>query len=193
MRGVFLDLETNGLDPFQHSVLEIALSIVDMRSLRSFYTYSTFVRTSEKQFILASDPQALSVNQILLSDVIEAKEIDDIKDDLVEIFLSYEIEKQNAIFICQNPSFDRMFFDSLFPVELQKDLNLPYHWLDLASMYWMKIAHPRMIEHGKASSLSKDNIAIFLGLKPEEKPHRALNGVNHLIECYKKLVEFTYI
>ncbi len=36
--------------------------------------------------------------------------------------------------------------------------------------------------------LSKDKIAKFYNLPPEEKPHRALRGVEHLIECYKAAV-----
>ena len=40
-------------------------------------------------------------------------------------------------------------------------------------------------------SFSKDAIAEKLNLKEEEKPHRALNGVNHLILCYEKLIGFS--
>lgn len=188
MKGVFIDLETNGLDSFQHSVLEIAICIVDLRSLRTLHEYQTFVRISEREFSFASDPDALMINKITIDEIRSGKEIDDIKDDLVELFLSYEIEKSNSVFICQNPSFDRRFFDKIFPVELQKDIELPYHWLDLASMYWVKTCYPLMNSQETKISLSKDSIAKSLGIKPEKKPHRAMNGVKHLIECYEKML-----
>jgi DNA polymerase-3 subunit epsilon/oligoribonuclease len=38
--------------------------------------------------------------------------------------------------------------------------------------------------------ISKDRIAAFYKIKPEERPHRAMNGVDHLIACYQKIVGF---
>ena len=65
------------------------------------------------------------------------------------------------------------------PVETQQELELPYHWLDLASMYWAKILTPqevngRVIRYHPSihiPPLSKDAIAHGLGIPPEEKPH----------------------
>jgi DNA polymerase-3 subunit epsilon/oligoribonuclease len=37
-------------------------------------------------------------------------------------------------------------------------------------------------------SLSKDSIARDLGLEPEDKPHRAMQGVKHLVKCYLYLM-----
>ena len=41
-----------------------------------------------------------------------------------------------------------------------------------------------------ASGLSKDKIAGAFALASEEKPHRARNGVNHLLLCYEAVVGF---
>jgi DNA polymerase-3 subunit epsilon/oligoribonuclease len=46
-------------------------------------------------------------------------------------------------------------------------------------------------EFFKEMSLSKDAIAARLGLPPEEKPHRALNGVAHLLACYRHFMKVT--
>ncbi len=37
-------------------------------------------------------------------------------------------------------------------------------------------------------NLSKDQIAEYFGISAEEKPHRAMNGVEHLIKCYRAVV-----
>jgi DNA polymerase-3 subunit epsilon/oligoribonuclease len=39
-------------------------------------------------------------------------------------------------------------------------------------------------------NLSKNIIAQHFGLPPEAAPHQALNGVDHLILCYKTVVGF---
>lgn len=66
---------------------------------------------------------------------------------------------------------------------------MPYHWLDLASMYWMVIHEEGSIKDAEIS-VSKDSIARRLNLPVEEKPHRAINGVQHLIECYRALIQY---
>jgi DNA polymerase-3 subunit epsilon/oligoribonuclease len=38
---------------------------------------------------------------------------------------------------------------------------------------------------------SKDAIASHYHLPAEEKPHRAMNGVNHLFICYQAVVGFS--
>lgn len=197
MKGIFLDLETNGLDCDQHSVLEVAVVIVDMHTMTCIDEYSALVKCSEKQFTIGSDPEALKVNGITLKDVLNAKTAMSIHNDLTDLFLIHDLDKGNSIFICQNPSFDRSFFTQIMPLETQVDLELPYHWLDLSSMFWIKYVascHPiastdqLMIGMDKPVPLSKDAIARRLGLPPEEKPHRAMNGVKHLISCYSALV-----
>ena len=102
------------------------------------------------------------------------------------MFNKHGIKRGQAVFICQNPSFDRGFFSQLIPSYEQEKMNLPYHWLDFASMFFS-------IElfHNKKPwdvGFSKDKIARYLNLKEEVRPHRAINGVHHLLECFKQLI-----
>lgn len=190
MRGIFLDIETDGLDPDMHQALEVGVSIYDLHTMTCICEYSSFVRCSERHWTFGSDPRALEVNGITFDDVKDAKEASEICCDLAELFLSHEIDKTNSVFICQNPSFDRGFFPQIMPIETQHELELPYHWLDLASMFWSRIVDTNR-DHVMKSSIpfSKDAIAEYLGIPKEEKPHRAINGVHHLIACYRALFD----
>lgn len=193
MKGVFLDIETNGLDPYMHSPLEISLSVYDLHTMECISGYTSFIECSEREWVVHSDPKALEINGISYEQVKKGKPFEHICGDLVELFLSYEIDKTNSVFICQNPSFDRAFFNQIFPVEIQNEIELPYHWLDLASMYWAKNIDVKKPVNGhswpRMIPLSKDAIASYYGLPIEGKPHRAFNGVQHLITCYKALME----
>ena len=83
---------------------------------------------------------------------------------------------KKALFICQNPSFDRLFFTKIVPTLIQEERLFPYNWLDLASMHWARcIREGALIQE---IGLSKDLIARHYAISPEDKPHRALNGVH---------------
>ena len=46
MLAIFLDIETTGLDPLQHSPIDIAFRIIDMTRLQSLAAYSTVIKHS---------------------------------------------------------------------------------------------------------------------------------------------------
>lgn len=192
MNAIFLDIETNGLNPDINSPLEICVSIYDLSSMLCIQEYSSLINCSERQYILSSDPKALEINCISLEEVVNAKMYNEVCKDLTEIFIFNEVHKKNSVFICQNPSFDRIFFNQIMPLETQEEIELPYHWLDLASMYFSRLIDVRKPINVHNSPylipLSKDSIASYLGIPPEKKPHRAKNGVHHLIECYIALM-----
>ena len=111
--------------------------------------------------------------------------------EIIGLFSRLEIVRGKAVFICQNPAFDRGFFIQLVPVYAQEKINWPYHWLDLASMYWaiiVKQAQQQEKALPEQVSLSKNSIAKYYNLLPELPPHHAMGGVNHLIRCYQAVL-----
>lgn len=188
MLGIFLDTETNGLNARKHHIIEIAYKILDVQTgaLKESYEAIVFVPFEEWK---KSDPLSLKVNGCSWTDVKEGKKPQEIAEEIKRSFKTCEIQRGEAVFICQNPSFDRAFFTQIIDADTQESLNWPYHWLDLASMYWMKClleGSPKPWETG----VSKNNIAAAYHLPPEANPHKAMNGVNHLITCYQAVVGF---
>lgn len=185
MLGIFLDTETNGLNPFRHVVLEIAFVIKDLVSGEILEEFVASLLHSELVW-KESDPASLRVNGMSFEKVACAREPDAVGEEIVEIFERLEIRRGKALFICQNPSFDRAFFSQLVSPDLQEKNSWPYHWLDLASMFFAL----KFKERGSLweKSLSKDAIASTLHIEPEASPHRALQGTKHLISCYDALM-----
>ena len=183
MKGIFLDTETSGLNPRRHAILEIALRILDMKEGKELDVYQSVVKQSKEVFI-NSDPASLEYNGFTLNRIEYGRSIEVITDDIFDIFEKHAIQRGEAIFICQNPSFDKAFFSQLIDIDIQEKLNWPYHWLDLASMFWAKTPSPW------TQGLTKDEIATHYKLPKERKPHSALGGVDHLIACYKSVVGF---
>lgn len=189
MIGIFLDLETNGLNPFRHRTLEIAFKILHLYTGEELSAYESIIYQPEPVWI-KSDPTSLQINGFTFQKIVDGKSENTIRQDIVHLFEKTGIKRGASLFICQNPSFDRAFFTQLVDSEIQEKYKWPYHWLDLASMYWalhIKEMHTREQTHLK-DGLSKDEIAMCCNIDPEAKPHRAMNGVDHLVACYKKVV-----
>ena len=188
MLGIFLDIEANGLDHFKHVPVEIAFQIVDMHSGEKKAEYSSLISISQEDWD-ASDPVSLNIHKISKDQLSKGKMVEQVSEDIIKIFENNGIVNKSSVFICQNPSFDRIFFSKILSVAKQEEMQLPYHWLDLASMYWYHtIMTNKLVSN---LTLSKNSIAKSLGLQEEDSPHRAKNGVDHLILCYTNLVGFT--
>lgn len=190
--AIFIDIESNGLDPARHRCLEIAFRVVDVRNGEEKAAYSSLVKQDEAIWA-RSDLVSLSINGFTFDQVQVGKTEQVISREIVAIFQGLKIHRSNSFFLAQNPSFDRAFFSQLISITEQDRYQWPYHWLDFASMYWalevQQIRSKTDTDLDKACpSLSKDAIAAQYGLPPEEKPHRAMRGVEHLITCYAHVV-----
>jgi len=188
MLGIFLDTETNGLNPHKHCVLEIAYKIINVQTGVLVEAYEAVV-AQEKQRWEAKDPRSLLINGFSWEVVAKGLPGGQITQEIIEGFTKCGVERGRAVFICQNPSFDRAFFSQLIDPDIQESLNWPYHWLDLASMFWA--THIQKPPHPWTTGVSKDKISEVYQLPPEAKPHRAMNGVNHLLACYEAVVGFS--
>ena len=192
MLGVFLDSETNGLNPKIHKIVEIAFKIVDLSSGTVKDTYQTIVHQGIDQWE-KSDPTSLKVNGFTWEEVAKGKPPTQVSQEIITCFSAWGIRRKKAVFICQNPSFDRVFFSQIIDSSTQESLFWPYHWLDLASMHWALVMEKAKQKKGPLpweTGYSKDMIASFYKLPPEEHPHRAMNGVSHLLLCYQAAVGF---
>lgn len=187
MYAIFLDIETTGLDPFQHRPVDLAFQIVDLQSELVVEKYQEIIYQPVDVWKL-HDPVSIQINGYSYETVKKGKKEELVCQEVIRLFNDYEIKRGQGFFICQNPAFDRAFFDHIIPVYTQEELNWPYHWLDLASMYWVLYlkeckSDGKMLPN--VINLSKNAIGKRFGIPEESQPHRAMNGVEHLIRCYQ--------
>lgn len=189
MLGIFLDTETNGLNFLKHKILEIAIKIYDLNNKHEYGSYESKIFLSFDEW-KEGDPGSLEVTGFTFQEIESGKKITRVKDQIIQLFQSNNIGRNNSVFICQNPSFDRAFFSQIITPNEQEILKLPYHWLDLASMFWATKMKREKALGSCEVDFSKDHIAIEYNIEPEQKPHRAMNGVRHLVKCYEAIVGF---
>jgi DNA polymerase-3 subunit epsilon/oligoribonuclease len=193
--GIFLDTETNGLNSQIHKIIEIAFKIVDLSTGGLIEEYQSLVAQSFEAWE-KSDQESLRINGFTWNEVASGRTPRNISQTIIDIFTRCGIKRKKAVFICQNPSFDRIFFSQLIDPDTQELLMWPYHWLDLASMYWALSMEQAKLHRGPLpweTGLSKDSIASHYKLPGESKPHRAMNGVAHLLLCYENIVGFPHL
>lgn len=192
MIAIFLDIETTGLDCRIHQPIDIALKVVDPSDGSLKASYQSVIRISEENWALR-DPFSMEVNGYTWEEVQQGKDLPVVSSEILHLLQEQKIERGKAAFICQNPAFDKSFFTKLIDVYSQEKLNWPYHWLDFASMYWAERAKEFKTKGEPFASeinLSKNAIALQYNLPEEVTPHKAMNGVDHLILCYKTVIGF---
>ncbi|MEN9654309.1 MAG: hypothetical protein RL235_421 [Chlamydiota bacterium] len=190
--GVFLDSETNGLNSQIHRILEIAFQIVDLSTGEIKDSFHATINQPIEAWG-RSDQESLRINGFTWDEVSQGQTPRAVSQQIIDRFTKWNIRRKKAVFICQNPSFDRVFFSQLIDADTQELLMWPYHWLDLASMYWALAMQSAKADKGPLpwdTGFSKDLIAAFYSLPTEERPHRAMNGVKHLLLCYDAVVGF---
>jgi oligoribonuclease len=190
MLAIFLDIETTGLDPFRHKAIDLALKAIDMTTGDVKGEYQSLVKQPQEVWD-QRDPASMKINGYVWDQVVLGKDPSQIRDEIIALFREWGIKRGKAVFICQNPAFDRGFFAHIIDVYTQEKLNWPYHWLDFASMYWALLAQKGMKEKTpfpQSLNLSKNEIAKLHHLPPEGTPHLAMNGVEHLISCYDAVI-----
>ncbi len=192
MQAIFLDIETTGLDVLSHRILEIAFKIVDVVSGAEKLTYQTMIKQPQEVWE-RRDLSSLEINGLTWEQIQQGRQEEEVRAEIIQIFTSFAVKRGKTIYICQNPAFDRTFFTQLIPVSIQEKSQWPYHWLDFASMYWalqVKDYRDNHLPFPSELSLSKNAIAAHYQLPLEPAPHSALNGVNHLLLCYRTVVGF---
>lgn len=194
MQAIFLDIETTGLDCTRHSPIDVALQVVDMTTRQRKASYQSLIKQPQRAWDLA-DPTSLLINGYTFDQISNGKEPSIAGKEVIDLFTSLGVERGKSVFICQNPAFDRGFFMQLVDVYTQEKLHWPYHWLDFASMYWSLLFKQTMHLNTKFPeqlNLSKNEIAKVYNLPEETTPHRAMQGVEHLMACYQAVfgIEF---
>ena len=165
------DVETTGLDPTIHEIVEVGLFVINQQTLEVLDTFDVKVRP---EHIETADEFALKLNGYNDADWQNAL-------TLQEAMTLYGEKTKDAIFCAHNVTFDWSFILKAFKETGIKNL-MDYHRVDLFTMAWMKL---------KNSGLEKFNlnkVAEHLRIPEEPMPHRAINGAMTAYEIYKRLV-----
>lgn len=169
----FVDLETTGLDPDVHEIIEIAMVQARQPDLHVLEEWDCKIRPSR---IETATPKALEVNGYTPEGWGNAVSLQAAMNQFI-------VRKHRAILVAY-----KVDFDSSFLKRAMKETGhaadgtdpLGYYVLDGLSMAWQAL-------YGAVPQFRLSAIALYLGLEPEPEPHSALNGARLLYQVYHKL------
>ncbi|HXV27312.1 MAG TPA: 3'-5' exonuclease [Candidatus Paceibacterota bacterium] len=165
-----VDLETSGLDAGIHEILDLAVLVVDQRTLKLRERYSARVRP---QNIRRGAKRALEVVGYSPREWRTAVPL----EAAMEIFS----EKTSGAVLCSaNMYLTRSFLDAAFKACGVEDLT-SYHHVDLMSLAWARAGDIGM------DRLTMDALARRLGIPSEPAPRRAANGARLALAVLKAL------
>jgi DNA polymerase-3 subunit epsilon len=175
----FIDLETTGLDPEKHEILEIGLVLARQTLTPGRGSQVELIEEVEwkvkPEHIETAEPEALRINRYNEADWLFASSLQQVIEALAE-------KTNDAIMIAQNVTFDWGFLERAFRrTGVQNKMH--YHRLDLLSMAYAKLYHSEKLTKFNLASLAE-----YFGLK-NERAHTALADTRVTYEVYKKLLE----
>lgn len=172
MRIVLCDIETTNLTPQTGEIIELGFIIFESET---FQVYGKFNFKIKPEHIETASPKALEVNGYTQEDWEDAI-------TLSEALTFFAKATQGCHFAGHNVVFDYKFVE-YYLNKLGIEHNLNYHTLDTLSMAYAKIPHSKM------QSWSLKSICTYLGIPPEPRIHRAINGAESAYQVYVKLME----
>lgn len=177
---IVLDIETTGLDPRRHSIVEIGA--IDFNSPGNFFSERCSVWEGAEIDLRALEINGLSVEDIHYKTILSQKEI-------ISNFIGWLDGIEDKTIAGQNVDFDIDFFNEssarcglTFRLGKRK---VDQHAIVFAHLMKRNIKPP--LKEG-FSVVNSDFIMKYAGIPPEPKPHRAINGARYEAEALSRLI-----
>jgi DNA polymerase-3 subunit epsilon len=167
----FIDVETTGLDPSRHEIIEIGVVVADPRTRETRGMFDVRVRPGR---IEDADPVALGINGWSPEAWADAVPLD------VALVRAKPL-LEGALLAGHNVSFDRAFLDAAWRTTGVRPPDTDHHVLDTATLAWPLLAA------GLVESLSLDAVCKALGVDVGQ-PHRALADAQRSLEVARRLL-----
>jgi DNA polymerase-3 subunit epsilon len=168
---LFVDVETTGLDPIRHEIIEISAVRVHPTLLFVQRELTTRVRP---QFPERCTAEAAALNGF------DPEKWDD-APDLYDVLERYKLVAGGCILVGHNVGFDREFLANAFRRAGVEEPKLDHHVVDTASLAWPLVAV------GALPSLSLSGVCDVLGIS-NTGAHSARRDVGRTMEVFRRLM-----
>jgi DNA polymerase III epsilon subunit-like protein len=177
---IVLDIETTGLDPRRHSIIEVGA--IDFDCQGNYFNERCSIWDGAE-----IDFKALEINGLTLSEIQD--QTINTQKEIITKFMIWMDQIQDKTIAGQNVDFD---VDFLNESSLRCGLNfslgkrkVDQHSIVYAHFLKRNIRPP--LKDG-FSDLNSDFIMNYVGLPSEPKPHRAINGARFEAEALSRLL-----
>jgi DNA polymerase III epsilon subunit family exonuclease len=174
----FIDVETTGLDPDVHEIIDLGVVLARQVPQEgkgpALEVLDEFEYKIIPERIFNADPESLKINGYAPEKWAGAKPLKEVMEDFAK-------RTQGASFVAHNMAFDLEFIKRAFERAGVKNL-MHYHKIDTISLAFAKLYHDPKVEKFSLRFLCE-----YYGIK-NENAHTALSDARATFELYKKLV-----
>lgn len=171
MKIALVDIETTGLDPRKHEIIEMGVVIFESDTNKIIQCLDMRIKPERPE---DGDPKAYALNGYNKEEWGNCMSL----STAMKLFSTNTV---GATFLAYNVTFDWGFMSEAFQkTGIPNEMH--YHRMCLMSMAWVKLPH-----EGQGWKLK--NVCERLGVEPEPEVHRAINGAMSAFKVYKKLME----
>jgi len=177
---IVLDIETTGTDPRIHSIVEVGA--IDFDSPENVFNARCQIWEGAE-----TDLKALEINGLTLKEIQDKTILTQI--DLISGFITWMDQIEDKTIAGQNVDFDIDFINES-AARCGLDFNLGKRKVDQHSVVYAHFLKRNIRPPMKDgfSDLNSDFIMNYVGLSPEPKPHRAINGARYEAEALSRLI-----
>lgn len=168
-----IDVETTGLEPAHHEIVDIGCVQFDSETLEVLNRVSLMVRPKHPEW---AEPKALEINGYSDEEWEEKKAM-----NLDEAMAALKVHTDGTIFCAHNMILDWNFLRTAMAKTGIK-IRFDHHRIDLFTLAYAKLPHDEMPDWSLVS------ICKHLGIIPESRLHRGLQGALKEYEVYCKLM-----
>ena len=177
---IVLDVETTGLDPRRHSVIEVGA--IDFNCPENYFNERCQIWDGAEIDFKALEINGLTLNEIHDQTIFSQKE-------LISRFMTWTAQIEDKTIAGQNVDFDINFLNESSR-RCGLNLILGKRKADLHSIVYAHFLKRNIRPPLKDgfSNLNSDLIMNYVGLPAEPKPHRAINGARFEAEALSRLL-----
>lgn len=168
---VFIDLETTGVDPEKHEIIEIAWILVDGQS---FEVLSEFVAKVKPEHPETANPKALEITGYSEEEWGNAGLLKEALGKIIQL-------APQGMLVGWNIYFDWSFLEKGFK-KFNFVSQFDYHMIDV-----MVIAYSKLHSKPEIRELGLKKIATYFGIEFQE--HHALEDIRATYQIFKKLMQ----
>jgi DNA polymerase-3 subunit epsilon len=170
----FIDLETTGMNPYKHEIIEVGCLIAKQNDAGEWVVTDEFEFKVKPEHIETADPEALRINHYDEADWMFAHTQEETLRTLAQ-------KCEGCVMVAQNVPFDYSFLLVAFG---KYNIPDPFWWAKLDTI---SLAYMRFRKDDTMTSFSNRELCERLGVK-NEKAHTALADIRATFEVFKKLM-----
>jgi DNA polymerase III epsilon subunit-like protein len=177
---IVLDIETTGTDPQLHSIVEVGA--IDFDHPGNYFNERCQIREGAE-----IDPAALEINGLTVNEIHDKTLLN--QRELISRLMAWMEQIEDRTIAGQNVDFDISFLNES-SARCGMNFRLGKRKVDQHSLvyaHYLKRNIKPPLKNG-FSDLNSDSIMKYVGLPPEPKPHRAINGARYEAEALSRLI-----